>query len=189
MYVYMFFFLFPSSPHSLLSLLVHLVVPCTPVHHPSLLLLVIYWGTPCGLVACCHWVTGTSAHQDGFQITHLSISHCSANMAPCSCSCFRCNAAAMESSHWRLVLSRSWSWWSTGCFIRPKSALGNWPGPTSYICLIWSFKSFSKICSQMRLELCRASFRCSHISHAMFHTFLISSKVHCQLDLWDLDCL
>jgi len=132
-----------------------------------------------------HCDTWTGGHQIGFQITHVSSNCCSANMDPCSWICFRFSAAFIESTHWCFVLSRSWRCCSSGFFMSLKSALASWPIPTEYICLIFSLMSFSRRSSLLRLDSCRASFHCSHMSHAMFHNFLISSKVQCWLDFLD----
>jgi len=42
--------------------------------------------------------------------------------------------------------------------------------------------------SQLMVELWRASFRCSHISHAMFYSFLSNSAIHCWLDFHIQNC-
>jgi len=134
------------------------------------------------------WEAGTSASLVGFWITHISMSLCSAIIAPCSCSCFLWRAASMDSSHCLLMCSGWPRWCLRECFISPILILANCPGLMVYICQILLLVSFSRIDSQLCLDSCRALFLWSHMSQATFHSFLMISDVHLWLDLWDISC-
>jgi len=82
-------------------------VPLTLYCATLIYLLVVDPEGGCCLVGQWHCVTGAGACLGGFLITHIAISLCLASIFPCSWSCFRCTAEAIESIHCCLVRSGS----------------------------------------------------------------------------------
>jgi len=136
----------------------------------------------------CHCEVGIGVGLVGFLTTHVSMSHCSAIIAPCLCSFLLWRAAVIDSSQSFLVWSGCPKWWLSVCDMSPKLVLANWPGPIAYVCVILSFVSHLRIASQFCSDLWIVSFHCSHMSHAMFHYFFIISDVQHWLDFLDFIC-
>jgi len=116
---------------------------------------------------------------------------CSPDMDPWPCLALRSLAAWTDWSQSVLVVKGFWSWTLRGSQISAKASQGKAALPCLYTVRIWSLAWISRR-SWLAGSWCRASFRWSHKSQATSQNFLISSEVHCLLDLqvrmWDQNC-
>jgi len=113
------------------------------------------------------------------------MNHCSCKYCLKLWHSFLALANSTYSSHCCFAANGKANWCSTGCAIKCIVSWGRIWGPWAYLALMASFTRLSTMFCWALGELCRAPLWCSHISHATFKSFLISSTVHHLQDFCD----
>jgi len=112
------------------------------------------------------------------------MNHCSLRYWPWSCWVLHCKATWTNSIHCHFTCNGRYNICSCGLHSNLIASLGKACIPNAYNSTMVSLTCFSKISSLANGKLCRIPFWWVHMSHEMFHSFLISSNTQCFPDRW-----